>query len=152
MTPGADARHSGGRVHGPSPTVAGVVLHSMRAPLPGGDSIPLVSNPQDSRLNRAGTRQFALKRAFSRVIFFGRSTFKGRICPANPVALRKACLPQRTRHTGRLTMPSRTLSPVPARPGSESQILTRLFQARSEWDRLLQLSNLLKEAHIDLPD
>jgi SNF2 family DNA or RNA helicase len=30
--------------------------------------------------------------------------------------------------------------------------LTRLFQARNEWDRLYQLSNLLKEAHIDLPD
>ncbi|HUB66467.1 MAG TPA: DEAD/DEAH box helicase [Candidatus Methylacidiphilales bacterium] len=41
---------------------------------------------------------------------------------------------------------------MPTRPGSESQTLTRLFQARSEWDRLLQVSNLLKEAHIDLPD
>src|SRR5476649_2818612 len=49
-------------------------------------------------------------------------------------------------------MPSRSVSPPPARPGSESQTLTRLFQARSEWDRLLQLSNLLKESHIDLPD
>ena len=49
-------------------------------------------------------------------------------------------------------MPSRTLSSVPARPTPENQTLTRLFQARSEWDRLLQVSNLLKEAHIDLPD
>jgi len=49
-------------------------------------------------------------------------------------------------------MPSRTVSSSSSRPGSESQTLTRLFQARSEWDRLLQLSNLLKEAHIDLPD
>jgi hypothetical protein len=49
-------------------------------------------------------------------------------------------------------MPSRTLSPASARPGPESPTLTRLFQARSEWDRLLQVSNLLKEAHIDLPD
>lgn len=31
-------------------------------------------------------------------------------------------------------------------------VLTRLFQARNEWDRLYQLSNLLKEARIDLPD
>jgi superfamily II DNA or RNA helicase len=30
--------------------------------------------------------------------------------------------------------------------------LTRLFQARSEWDRLAQLSTLLKETQIDLPD
>jgi superfamily II DNA or RNA helicase len=30
--------------------------------------------------------------------------------------------------------------------------LIRLFQARNEWDRLHQLSNLLKDAHIDLPD
>src|SRR5450755_3078152 len=62
------------------------------------------------------------------------------------------CLSQQTRHTGRLSMPPRSVSRSPVRPGSESQTLTRLFQARSEWDRLLQLSNLLKESHIDLPD
>src|SRR5271163_346744 len=50
-------------------------------------------------------------------------------------------------------MPSRSVSRSIARPsGTESQTLTRLFQARSEWDRLYQLSNLLKEAQIDLPD
>ncbi len=49
-------------------------------------------------------------------------------------------------------MASRSSSSVSSRSGSESQTLTRLFQARSEWDRLLQLSNLLKESHIDLPD
>src|SRR5271170_1774169 len=48
-------------------------------------------------------------------------------------------------------MPPRPVSPS-TRSGSESQTLTRLFQARSEWDRLYQLSNLLKEAQIDLPD
>src|SRR5476649_2123921 len=56
------------------------------------------------------------------------------------------------RHTGRLTMPSRSVSRSTVRPGTESQTLTRLFQARSEWDRLYQLSNLLNEAQIDLPD
>src|SRR5580658_1214102 len=49
-------------------------------------------------------------------------------------------------------MPPRSVSRSAARPGSESPTLTRLFQARSEWDRLYQLSNLLKEAQIDLPD
>jgi hypothetical protein len=49
-------------------------------------------------------------------------------------------------------MPPRTSSNSPARNGVENQTLTRLFQARSEWDRLYQLSNLLKEAQIDLPD
>src|ERR1700750_943791 len=49
-------------------------------------------------------------------------------------------------------MPPRSVSSSSARSGSENQTLTRLFQARSEWDRLLQLSNLLKESHIDLPD
>jgi superfamily II DNA or RNA helicase len=49
-------------------------------------------------------------------------------------------------------MPPRPVSHSSTRPGSESQTLTRLFQARSEWDRLYQLSNLLKEAQIDLPD
>src|SRR5271170_6440284 len=48
-------------------------------------------------------------------------------------------------------MPPRPVSPS-TRSGSESQTLTRLFQARSEWDRLYQLGNLLKEAQIDLPD
>jgi superfamily II DNA or RNA helicase len=41
---------------------------------------------------------------------------------------------------------------VSARSGSQNQTLTRLFQARSEWDRLAQLSTLLKETQIDLPD
>ena len=49
-------------------------------------------------------------------------------------------------------MPPRTVSRSTPRPGTESPTLTRLFQARSEWDRLYQLSNLLKEAQIDLPD
>ena len=49
-------------------------------------------------------------------------------------------------------MAPRSSSSSTARAGSESQTLTRLFQARSEWDRLYQLSNLLKEAQIDLPD
>jgi len=49
-------------------------------------------------------------------------------------------------------MPPRTASSSPSRPGPQNQTLTRLFQARSEWDRLYQLSNLLKEAQIDLPD
>ena len=49
-------------------------------------------------------------------------------------------------------MPPRTVSPVSARSGSQNQTLTRLFQARSEWDRLAQLSTLLKETQIDLPD
>ena len=49
-------------------------------------------------------------------------------------------------------MPSRQISSPTPRSGAESQTLTRLFQARSEWDRLYQLSNLLKEAQIDLPD
>ena len=49
-------------------------------------------------------------------------------------------------------MAPRSSSSSPARSGPESQTLTRLFQARSEWDRLYQLSNLLKEAQIDLPD
>ena len=48
-------------------------------------------------------------------------------------------------------MPSRPVSHS-SRPGPESQTLTRLFQARSEWDRLAQLSTLLKETQIDLPD
>src|ERR1700761_2206643 len=49
-------------------------------------------------------------------------------------------------------MPPRPVPSSPSRPGSESQALPRLFQARSEWDRLAQLSNLLKETQIDLPD
>jgi superfamily II DNA or RNA helicase len=49
-------------------------------------------------------------------------------------------------------MPPRSASTSSSRSGSESPTLTRLFQARNEWDRLLQMSNLLKEAHIDLPD
>jgi superfamily II DNA or RNA helicase len=49
-------------------------------------------------------------------------------------------------------MPPRPVSPSSSRAGSQQQTLTRLFQARSEWDRLYQLSNLLKEAQIDLPD
>jgi superfamily II DNA or RNA helicase len=49
-------------------------------------------------------------------------------------------------------MPPRTVPPVSARSGSQNQTLTRLFQARSEWDRLAQLSTLLKETQIDLPD
>ena len=36
-------------------------------------------------------------------------------------------------------MPPRPVSQSSTRPGSESQTLTRLFQARSEWDRLAQL-------------
>ena len=48
-------------------------------------------------------------------------------------------------------MPSRPVSPS-SRSLAQTQTLTRIFQARSEWDRLLQVSNLLKEAHIDLPD
>src|SRR5271154_1485860 len=49
-------------------------------------------------------------------------------------------------------MPPRSVSHSPPRSGPESQTLTRLFQARSEWDRLAQLSTLLKETQIDLPD
>jgi len=49
-------------------------------------------------------------------------------------------------------MPPRPVSHSSTRPGPESQTLTRLFQARSEWDRLAQLSTLLKETQIDLPD
>jgi superfamily II DNA or RNA helicase len=49
-------------------------------------------------------------------------------------------------------MPSRSVPHSSSRPGPESQTLTRLFQARSEWDRLAQLSTLLKETQIDLPD
>ena len=49
-------------------------------------------------------------------------------------------------------MPPRPVSHSPARSGPESQTLTRLFQARSEWDRLAQVSTLLKETQIDLPD
>src|SRR5208282_3565431 len=49
-------------------------------------------------------------------------------------------------------MPPRSVSRSVPRPGTESPTLTRLFQARSEWDRLAQLSNLLKETQIDLPD
>jgi hypothetical protein len=49
-------------------------------------------------------------------------------------------------------MPSRPVSPSSPRATSQNQTLARLFQARNEWDRLLQLSNLLKEAQIDLPD
>jgi superfamily II DNA or RNA helicase len=49
-------------------------------------------------------------------------------------------------------MPPRPASSSSSRAGSQHQTLTRLFQARSEWDRLYQLSNLLKEAQIDLPD
>jgi superfamily II DNA or RNA helicase len=49
-------------------------------------------------------------------------------------------------------MPPRPVSSSSSRAGSQQQTLTRLFQARSEWDRLYQLSNLLKEAQIDLPD
>src|SRR5476651_2823535 len=56
------------------------------------------------------------------------------------------------RHTDRLSMPPRPVSHSSSRSGPESQTLTRLFQARSEWDRLAQLSNLLKETQIDLPD
>ncbi|MEM1058401.1 MAG: DEAD/DEAH box helicase [Verrucomicrobiota bacterium] len=40
--------------------------------------------------------------------------------------------------------PSRALEPSPT--------LKRLFQARNEWDRLHQLTNLLKEAHLDVPE
>ena len=49
-------------------------------------------------------------------------------------------------------MPPRPVSHSSTRPGTESQTLTRLFQARSEWDRLAHLSTLLKETQIDLPD
>ena len=49
-------------------------------------------------------------------------------------------------------MPPRLVSHSSSRSGPESQTLTRLFQARSEWDRLAQLSTLLKETQIDLPD
>ena len=35
-------------------------------------------------------------------------------------------------------MPPRPVSHSSSRPGAESQTLTRLFQARSEWDRLAQ--------------
>jgi superfamily II DNA or RNA helicase len=49
-------------------------------------------------------------------------------------------------------MPPRHASSSAPRSGPESQTLTRLFQARSEWDRLAQLSTLLKETQIDLPD
>jgi hypothetical protein len=49
-------------------------------------------------------------------------------------------------------MPPRPVSHSAVRPGPENQTLTRLFQARSEWDRLAQLSTLLKETQIDLPD
>ena len=49
-------------------------------------------------------------------------------------------------------MPPRPAFHPSSRPGTESQTLTRLFQARSEWDRLAQLSTLLKETQIDLPD
>ena len=62
------------------------------------------------------------------------------------------CSSRRKRHTDRLTMPPRPVSHSSSRPGPESQTLTRLFQARSEWDRLAQLSTLLKETQIDLPD
>src|SRR5271154_5784700 len=49
-------------------------------------------------------------------------------------------------------MPPRPVTHSSSRPGPESQTLTRLFQARSEWDRLAQLSSLLKETQIHLPD
>jgi superfamily II DNA or RNA helicase len=49
-------------------------------------------------------------------------------------------------------MPTRPVSHSSSRAGPESQTLTRLFQARSEWDRLAHLSTLLKETQIDLPD
>jgi len=49
-------------------------------------------------------------------------------------------------------MPPRSTSSSSTRSGSENTTLTRLFQARSEWDRLAQLSTLLKETQIDLPD
>jgi len=49
-------------------------------------------------------------------------------------------------------MPPRPVLSSSSRADSQQQTLTRLFQARSEWDRLYQLSNLLKEAQIDLPD
>jgi superfamily II DNA or RNA helicase len=49
-------------------------------------------------------------------------------------------------------MATRSLHHSSSRPGSESQTLTRLFQARSEWDRLAQVSALLKETQIDLPE
>jgi SNF2 family DNA or RNA helicase len=49
-------------------------------------------------------------------------------------------------------MPPRTVSSSSPRAAAQNQTLTKLFQARSEWDRLYQLSNLLKEAQIDLPD
>ena len=49
-------------------------------------------------------------------------------------------------------MPPRSVSHSSSRSVPENQTLTRLFQARSEWDRLAQLSTLLKETQIDLPD
>ncbi len=49
-------------------------------------------------------------------------------------------------------MPPRSVSRPSPRAGAESPTLTRLFQARSEWDRMAQLSTLLKETQIDLPD
>jgi superfamily II DNA or RNA helicase len=49
-------------------------------------------------------------------------------------------------------MAPRSSSHSAAKAAPENQTLTRLFQARSEWDRLAQLSNLLKETQIDLPD
>ena len=49
-------------------------------------------------------------------------------------------------------MSHRPVSRSTPRPAPENQTLTRLFQARSEWDRLAQLSTLLKETQIDLPD
>ncbi len=50
-------------------------------------------------------------------------------------------------------MPKKTSASTSSiRPEDSSPTLTRLFQARNEWDRLYQLSNLLKEAQIDLPD
>src|SRR5277367_4901718 len=49
-------------------------------------------------------------------------------------------------------MPTRPVTHSSSRSGAESQTLTRLFQARSEWDRLAHLSTLLKETQIDLPD
>src|ERR1700723_2670741 len=62
------------------------------------------------------------------------------------------CRLGRNTHTGGSTMPPRPVSHSSSRSVPESQTLTRLFQARSEWDRLAHLSTLLKETQIDLPD
>jgi len=52
-------------------------------------------------------------------------------------------------------MSRRRSSTAPRRNGSRTEpspTLKRLFQARNEWDRLHQLTNLLKEAHLDVPE